>query len=50
MKRSGLRRRAVLVAISGSGVSLTGCSYDSSDEPAAHSGYGTAYGRGYETD
>lgn len=46
MDSAGLRRRDVLVAVSGGCVTLAGCT----DIKTARSGYGTAYGFGYGTD
>ncbi|WP_436345825.1 hypothetical protein [Natronorubrum sp. FCH18a] len=46
MNSTALRRRGLLVAVSGGCVTLAGCS----GIRTVHSGYGTAYGYGYGTD
>lgn len=56
MNSSGLRRRAVLIAVAGGCVTLAGCVERGSSESlgegtkAVRSGYGTAYGHGYGTE
>ncbi|WP_170972343.1 hypothetical protein [Natronorubrum halophilum] len=46
MNSSGRRRRDVLLAVSGSCITLAGCT----ESAPVRSGYGTAYGHGYGTD